>query len=178
MTPTAPLIRMKFNTMHKYTAVNRETGAITIFVCMMMLLLITALVLTAYSLSTLNLRAVGNVQARDGAIAAANFVIEETVGSDFWLRDDPETVPVDINEDGAPDYSVVLSVPECVRATPAARTTSSSVTLPGFSSISSWNTIWELQAVATDSVTGAEVTVVQGIRVLLSTAFKNSECAT
>ena len=65
------------------TSSTYQRGVITIFISMMMLLLITVMVVTAYSLSTTNLRAVGNVQARDEAIASANYVIEQVVGSGF-----------------------------------------------------------------------------------------------
>ena len=70
--------------MKKIATLQRQHGIVTIFVSMILLLLITLMVITAYSLSTTNLRAVGNVQARDEAIAAANSIIEKTISFNFW----------------------------------------------------------------------------------------------
>ena len=160
-----------------HTAV-RQRGVITIFITMMMLLLITILVTTAYSLSTMNLRAVGNVQVREEALAAANLVIERVVGQGdlFTLTPSASTTGVDINNDGGDDYIVDLAVPQCIRATRANSVAGTSVTLPGMSLGTSWNTIWELDATATEASTGAQVRVKHGIRVLLSETRKNAAC--
>ena len=164
--------------MTRFSARNKQLGVITIFISMILLLLITVLVTAAFTLSTTNLRAVGNVQARDGAIAAANMVIEEKIGSTFWTQTvDESGIEVDIDDDLATvEYYVDFRIPRCVRATPVASTSKSSVTLPGMSSISSWNTTWELDAYATDTATGTKVRVIQGVRLLLSPAFKDDYC--
>jgi len=160
----------------------KQAGVITIFIAMMMLILITLLVVTAFSLSTTNLRAVGNVQARDGGIAAAQFVIEQIVGEDFGNPVAKARVdfPVYINDDSAPpstpDYFVNVPEPVCVRATQTSVLSSSSVALPGFSSAGAWNTVWEINAVATDVATGASVSVVQAVRVLLNQVQKDQVC--
>jgi hypothetical protein len=151
----------------------RQGGAITILIAMIMLVVITVMVVTAFSLSTINLKAVGNVQVREEALAAAQIVIEQTIASPFV--DDPNAaavtdLPIDIYN-GAIDgdeYLVTLAVPRSVRAVQAAVTTASSVTLPGMTSVSAYNTIWELDATATESTTGAKVRVLQGVRILLS----------
>lgn len=159
----------------------REQGLVTIAIAVIMLLLITLMVTTAFSLSTTNLRAVGNVQARQEAIAAAHQVIEQVVLEDATLAtytsSKPSTTDVDINNDGTDDYSVVIQVPVCVRATRANTVTSSSVTLPGFSAGDAWNTVWEITAVATEASTGASVTVVHGIRYLMTEVEKDDVCA-
>lgn len=157
----------------------RQVGAVTIFVCMMMLLMITVLVLTSYSLSTMNLQSINNAQVREEAIAAANDVIERVVGFNFTANPSAfaDTYTVDINNDLTVDYQVELAEPVCVRATPVTVTSASSVTLPGMSSASGWNTVWELDATATQTVTGARVQVLHGVRVLLSTNEKNDVCA-
>ena len=95
-----------------------QRGAITIFICMMMLIFITLMVVTAFSLSSVNLQSVGNAQVREEAISAAQSVIEEVVASPF--TDDPVTAikddfPVDINADGVTDYLIDLPQPECVQ---------------------------------------------------------------
>ena len=157
-----------------------QRGAVTIFICMMMLIFITLMVVTAFSLSSVNLQSVGNAQVREEAIAAAQSVIEEVVASPF--TDDPSTAikidfPVDINGDGVDDYFVDLLEPSCVRFTRANTSVASSVTLPGMTAVDAWNTIWELDATATDAATGARVRVRQGVRKLLSDTEKNLVCS-
>ena len=162
--------------------ITRQRGVITMFICIVMLLLCTVMVVTAFSLSSMNLKAVGNVQMRDEAIAAADLAIEDIITSGIFNQVSfystfPRTVSVDINNDGVDDYSVQVPVPVCVRAEQANTTTTSSVTLPGMSATSAWNTVWELDATAQASATGVSVQVLQGIRVLLSEVERNQVCA-
>jgi hypothetical protein len=157
-----------------------QRGAITIFICMMMLIFITLMVVTAFSLSSVNLQSVGNAQVREEAISAAQSVIEEVVASPF--TDDPVTAikddfPVDINADGTTDYLINMPEPVCLRFTRANTSVASSVTLPGMTAVDAWNTIWELDATATDATTGARVRVRQGVRKLLSDTEKNLVCS-
>lgn len=157
-----------------------QGGAITIFICMMMLIFMTLMVVTAFTISNVNLQAVGNAQVREEAVSAAQAVIEQVVASPF--TDDPTTAvlddfPVDINGDGTNDYLVDLVQPVCVRFTRANTSVASSVTLPGMTAVDAWNTIWELNATATDVATGARVQVTQGVRKLLSETEKNLVCS-
>jgi hypothetical protein len=173
--------------MSTYSSVRTQGGAITIFICMMMLIFMTLMVVSAYSISTVNLQSVSNAQAREESIAAAQSVIEQVVASSF--TDNPtvaalDDFPVDINNDGINDYWVDLAVPVCVRATRANTKTASSVTLPGMTAVDAWNTIWELDAIAVatdpDGVrgdTGARVRVRQGVRKLLSELEKDLVCS-
>ena len=165
--------------MNSYCSHDRQRGVITIFIAMVMLLLVTLLVTTAFSLSTTNLRAVGNVQARDESISAAQVVIERIVAEEASLPafQTARTEQVDINDDGTDDYTVTVPPPVCVQATMVNALTSSSVTLQGFSAGDAWNTIWEINAVATEATTGASVSVIHAIRVLLTDAEKNAVCA-
>ncbi|TXS90156.1 hypothetical protein FVW59_15515 [Parahaliea aestuarii] len=155
-----------------------QRGAITILICLVMLILIGLMVSTAFSISTINLRSVANVQSREEAIAAANLVIERRLGADFTAAPAPLAgEPVDINNDGVSgDYLVDLATPVCVRAEQASSSLSFSVTLPSMTASSAWNTIWELQATATEPRSGASVRVVQGVRVLLDSVQKNARC--
>ena len=160
----------------------RQQGVITIFVAMIMLLLITLLITTAFSISTTNLRAVGNVQSRDEAISSAQTVIEQVILEDprlaTFTSTRPEIRAVDFDGDTVDDYLVEIQVPVCVRATRATTTTASSVTLPGFSAGGAWNTVWEINAIATDAATGARVSVIHGVRYLMSNVDKNARCPT
>jgi Tfp pilus assembly protein PilX len=155
-----------------------QRGA-TLVVGLIMLVLITLMVTTAFMLSTGNLKAVGNMQFRGEALAAANRAIEQVLASPFI--NDPaaaeQQIPVDIDNDGQVDYTVAIAAPACVRATIAAPSASSSITLGAAMSTSSfWNTVWDINASVNDTVTGASIQVRQGVRVLLSRAQKEAVC--
>lgn len=158
---------------------NRDSGATTIFVCMIMLILITVFILSSFSLSTMNLRVVNNVQTRGEAVAAANEVLERVISFDFTTNPAgfAGNYPVDINADLVDEYQVELQTPACVRATPVNVTSASSVTLPGLTVTAAWNTVWELDATATEAASGVSVRVRKGVRVLLSDTEKSAVCA-
>lgn len=158
---------------------NREQGAVTVFVTIIMLIMMTVMIIAAYAISSTNLRAVGNVQGRDEAIAAANLVIERRLSSNFTAAPsalDDEAVNVAKNLGSAGDYLVDLQIPTCVRATPVITNVASSVSLPGMTFGSGWNTLWELNATARNEATGAQARVVQGVRVLLTNKEKADRC--
>jgi hypothetical protein len=155
-----------------------ERGA-ALVVGMIMLVLITLMLITALNLGITNFRAVGNMQFRDEATAAANQAIEQVISSPFTAAPAAETVNVDIDDDGNPDYVVEIAVPECILASQAFSADPSSVSLPPSMSLSStWNTVWDLDATVNGSgnVGGAAVRVRSGVRVLLSAVEKAAVC--
>jgi hypothetical protein len=153
-----------------------QKGVATMFVTMVLLILITLMVVTAFSLSTLNLKTVGNLQARKEAIAAGEKAIEIRLEDDFWAPVETRNYDVDIDNDAVPDYQVTVTAAECLRFEQARIKTASSVTLPGFSAVDAWNTIWELDALATNNVSGTRVRVRQGVRILMTEADKDLYC--
>ena len=68
-------------------------------VALVMLLMLMLMVGSAYTLSGTNLKAVGNMQFRNEAIAAANIGIEKVLSSAFTTSPTGEQVNVDINND-------------------------------------------------------------------------------
>lgn len=174
-----------------------QRGA-TLVIGMIMLVLVTLFVLAAINMSTVNLRIMGNQQARNESIAAAQQAIEQVVSTDFTAAPVAVTVPVDINGDGTTDYNVTVAQPTCLNSVPIKLSTlrplnangtinqkdaqcelsgpSRSAGIAGAAgtgnSICS-NTQWELNATTSDAATGsgAAVTVHQGVgtRVLLGT---------
>ena len=158
-----------------------QRGA-TLIVGLIMLVLITLMVTAAFMISTGNLKAVGNMQFRNEAIAAANAATEEVLNSlltgGSMVAPSGQTIPVDINNDGITDYSVVIAPPTCVRASVAAPGYSSSLSLGNIMTTQSfWNTIWDVQADVNDTTnTGATVRVRQGVRVLLLQSQKTAVC--
>jgi Tfp pilus assembly protein PilX len=150
----------------------------TLVVGLIMLVLLTLVVTTAFMMSSGNLKAVGNMQFRDEAIAAANAAIEQIIGSDFTALPVNATVQIDIDQDGTNDYTVSIDAPQCIQAVPVA---GSVATLSGVNSnvpsSSDYNTTWDIRAVVSSANTGAAVTIRQGIRRRLTEPqYKASAC--
>ncbi len=163
--------------MNAHVTLRAQRGA-TLIVGLIMLVLITLMVTAAFMISSGNLRAVGNMQFRNEAIAAANAATEEVLNSlltgGSTVAPPGQIIPVNI---GTSEYTVTIAAPTCVRASKAAPGYSSSLSLGKTMSTSSfWNTIWDIQADVNDAVTGASVRVRQGVRVLLSDPQKISVC--
>jgi hypothetical protein len=147
----------------------------------MMLLLMTVLVASTFTLSSTNLKSVTNTQLRNEAIAAANAAIEQVISSSFTNAPAPESINIDLDNDGATDYTVQLAAPVCVSASVISTTAlpPSSITLPAsFTSANSsyFETVWDLDATVTDAASGASVRVHQGVRVLLAQTQYNAVC--
>lgn len=167
------------------SALQRQKG-VTLIVGLIMLILITLMVTTAFTLSGTNLKAVGNMQFRNESIAAANKAIEQVVGVNFQTGfttiPPAQTITLDINNDGVADYSVAVAQPVCIQATQVAGTGAaglcSSATLDGFSGCGTpnYSTLWDINATVTDTVSGASINVRQGVRVELDSDRKASLC--
>ena len=154
----------------------RQRG-ITLFVGLIMLVLITLMVTSAFTLSTTNLKSVGNMQAKDEAIAAANQAIEQVLSSPFTTAPTAENINVDINNDGTPDYMASIAQPVCVRASLDSGAVKSSMNLgSALQKVNTYNTVWDIVATVEDAKTGAKTIVQAGTRVLLTEAQKNAVC--
>jgi hypothetical protein len=153
---------------------NAQRGA-TLVVAMVMLLLFTLLISGAFTMGTVNLKAVGNMQWRDEALAAANVAIEKVIGSPFTDELQAESHFIDINKDDIDDYVVNIAMPECVRATISSAAPKCSVDMPICPS-DTWDTVWDIRAVVADESSGARVVVRSGVRVLLSDTRKKAVC--
>lgn len=151
-----------------------ERGA-TLIVGLIMLLLFTLLVSGAFTLSTVNLKAVGNMQAREEALAAANIAIEKIIGSPFTDVLKAETHYIDLNNDDVDDYTVSVSVPVCVRATVSSAAPKCDMNMQICPS-DTWDTTWDIRASVEDEASGALAVVRSGVRVLLSDTRKNAVC--
>jgi Tfp pilus assembly protein PilX len=161
--------------MNMPASLNKQSG-ITLFMGMIMLVLITLMVTSAFMLSNTNLMAVGNMQAKDEAIAAANVAIERVLSSPFTVAPAADMHEVDINNDGISEYIVDVATPQCISAAIDTQSAKSSVVLAGMT-ISSWNTLWDIVAEVNDVKTGAKTKVNVGVRVLLTETQKNAVCS-
>src|SRR5437868_1946286 len=100
----------------------RSTQAgVALIIGMIMLILLTLMVVSAINSGSIGLRIAGNVQAQDEARAMAQQAIEKHISSyaNFYptpLPTTPTTTGYDINNDGNPDFNVVVETPVCKRA--------------------------------------------------------------
>ncbi|MDO8298338.1 pilus assembly PilX N-terminal domain-containing protein [Lacisediminimonas sp.] len=157
-----------------------QRGA-TLIVGLIMLAVITLLVSSAFNMSTTNLKAVGNMQRRAEALAAANKAIEQVISSPFTGTPTADQINVDINNDGTNDYVVTIATPTCIaasRTTQAAGSgTASSLSLGLPAAVIFYNTVWDIDATVSDVAgSSAAVRVRQGVRVLLSETQYGTVC--
>jgi hypothetical protein len=148
-------------------------------VSLIMLTLITLLVVTAMNLASTGFRSVSNTQFRDEAIGAANFAIQQVIGSAFTVEPAAEPVNVDLDDDGTVDYIVNVAEPTCIFADVANVADPSSIALPvAMTAASTWNTVWDLDAsvAPADNTAEAAVRVRAGVRVLLTQAERDTVC--
>ena len=160
----------------------RQSGAV-LMVSLVLLVLLTIFVLTAINMSSINLRMVGNMQAKAEAVAAAQQAIEQVVSTNFPDNPVAVTVNVDISGDGTADYTVNVVKPVCqmivpikiieldIVANPADRECNISTVLdnPGVVGVPSGysqcsNSQWDVAAMINDSAkTGVVVEMHQGV---------------
>lgn len=169
--------------MKPVVAVPAQKGA-ALIVGLIMLLLLTLMVGSAFTLSGTNLKAVGNMQMRDEAVAAANVAIEQKISSDLTVTPTTETINVDINDDGAVDYEVVVT-PSCVSSSVASYASSSDLSGEETKdyegegapeTVVGYNVILDIASDVTDVASGASVTVHAGVRILLTEAQQSVVC--
>jgi type II secretory pathway pseudopilin PulG len=149
---------------------HHQRGA-TLIVAVIVLMLITMTVVSAFRVSKSHTQAVANMQFKDEALAAANLVLEDVISLSNveTLAGTGGTIPVryvDINRDGVNDMQITLAQPKCVRVEPSS--SSGEETLSGEESnvpnTGQSYVLWEIKADVTDTNTGANVSVVQGFR--------------
>jgi uncharacterized membrane protein (DUF485 family) len=174
------------------TGVCRQRGA-SALIALIFLVIVAFVVLTAYRLSGQQLALAGNAQSRAHMLAAANFAIEQTISGVDFLRA-PATVAatpvgVDIDGNGADDLNVTVGLPGCyrLRVVPLAELddrragdaacisgvgpAGSILVLGGGGAAANPNesqcadSEWNISAAAADPVTGAALTVNQGVAV-------------
>lgn len=182
----------------------RAQGGMALVVGLILLALMTVMAITSFNIGRTSLDIVGNMQARQQAVAAANDAIQEAV-STVRLFQAPDSIFLspcgaantrcfDINGDGTDDITVTLSpTPRCIQAqvipnaslnlgdanqagcaTGAAQTFGIEGTATGSSLCA--NSVWEITAVATDPITEAEVVVTSGAAVRVSTDDVGATC--
>ena len=100
----------------------RERG-ITLVVTLILLVLMSLFAINAFNGSSSNMRVIGNMQARQESIAAAQQAIDQTISSTVFTSNPAAVaaapVQVDIDGDTQVDYTARLTPqPRCYRAKP------------------------------------------------------------
>ncbi len=170
---------------------SRQRGA-TLIVSLIMLVLITLLAVSSFSLGKGNVQIVGNMQQRNQAFAAAQQAVATTISSTQFTATPTNAIPVpcggvantvcvSVNGDGGNDINVVVT-PACDSIQPIPVTqldftnpndagcligASQQFGVSGASNNNSMcsNSVWDIQASATDNLTGANFVVDQGVAV-------------
>lgn len=159
----------------KRIALPQAQRGVTLIVGLIMLVVMTLMVTSAFLLSNTNLKAIGNMQFRDEVIAAANVAIEQVLASPFTNAPAAEDINVDINNDTTTDYVVSIAIPTCIRAVLAVGSPPPS-TVGFVAPATKYNTLWDVDATITDASSGASVRVRQGARVRLTQTEKDTVC--
>lgn len=157
----------------------RQRGAVLV-VALIMLVVITMLVVGAFSMSSVSLKAAGNMQARDEAVAAGNQAIEQVINTNFTANPQPQGFNIDIDNDGNPDYQVNFATPVCLSAVQL------SLVAPPLSSrklrmqplAPFYRSVWELVGTVTDFASGGiSMRVHQGVTVVINQSDYNLRCS-
>jgi hypothetical protein len=98
---------------------HRQRGA-TLIIALIMLVALAMLSAWAFNGSQMNQRVVGNSQARQEVVSAAQTAIEQTISTPAFSVDPVAVaaapIPIDIDGDSNPDYQAQLSpTPSCYR---------------------------------------------------------------
>jgi hypothetical protein len=154
----------------------RDQRGATLVISLIVLVMMTLMVIAAQNLSTANIKAVGNMQFRNEAIAAANKGIAKVLSSTFTDRPTAETIYADIDNDDTTDYVVAMAQPQCLRATEKEPAKPSSIGLKMVGG--TFITTWDLKATVSghENAGGAAVEVHSGVRVLLAKEKKEAVC--
>lgn len=160
-------------------------------VALVMLVILTMLVVSAWRFGNTSLRVAGNMQVKEEAVAAAQQVTEQVLSSNFTATltasppEWPKQIAVDINLDGNTDYQVDVPVPSCTstralqnadldpnNAADASCISSATANNTGLmingvvlAQGQAWcnQQTWDIEARVTDVVTGANVATHQGV---------------
>jgi hypothetical protein len=173
---------------------SRQRGVVLV-ISLILLLAVTFMIVTSSNLVQTDLKIVQNMESREAARSAAISAIEEAISTGLFttntlnLFDDPcdvNTRCYDLNGtlDTSDDIRVTLTEPTCVIVTPIENADldvfnnagDASCFLPPAVYSMCANSVWEFQAVATDPLTGASVTVRQGISVLTTLNAIDTAC--
>lgn len=166
----------------RYYSRRGERGVV-LFVSLVLLIALTLIVATSSNIVQANLKVVQNLESREMVRFAAMAAIEEAISSDRFTTnpdgmflescEEANRKCYDFNGDGVNDVTVEMAAPSCVIVTPIRNDEldvfnspeEASCFLPPAVYSMCANSVWELQATARDALTGAEVSIRQGVSI-------------
>ena len=143
----------------------RFQRGVTLLVVLVMLVMITLFVLSMVRLSSTNLKVIGNMQAQRALESSAQQAIETDISASSFFEDTATNTglwtggvaSVNVVVNG---YTVMVNRPACIYSAPATG-------YSAISGISPEDTNWEVGASSSDSLTGAQMSIVQGVKIRL-----------
>ena len=106
-------------------SIRRQSGA-TLLIVLIMLVMLTLFAVSAMNTGNINLKVVGNMQARAEASEVNNGAIDTVLSTPRFSEYPADAVPnpcgipnricTDINSDGVIDYTTTLKTPACIQA--------------------------------------------------------------
>ena len=173
----------------------RRQRGVTLVIGLVMLVLLLLMAVSAFVVSRTNTAITGNMQHKAEATNAAVMAVEQTISSSQFTDTPANAIPAssspcgtnqacfDVNSDGNNDITVTLDPPPCIKKIQVIKNTALDITDPndmgcalgvsqnlGVSGAASGNSlcadsVWEINATASDGVTQAESTVTTGVSV-------------
>lgn len=169
--------------MKPHSASPASQHGVVLVISLLMLVMLTMIVTTAFLMGTTTLRAVGNMQYRDESLAAANAAIGQVASSsNFYTAQSNQDITIYLDNNASnsnpASVDVVVSPPTCVRSFVASAGSGATSLSLGTMSASgkTWYTEWDIAATATNQASGAQVTMHQGISTILSDSDKTKYC--
>lgn len=141
---------------------------ISLVMALIMLVVLSMIAVSATYSTTSSLRIVGNMQTSDEAQAAAQQMIENELSSLANFTNAPSaSTTVQSVTSGTGTYTVAVAPPVCLSSAPAS---TGSIGMAGIGTVVNTNpndTYWEINATASDTNSGASITVTQGVKMTI-----------
>lgn len=176
--------------MRDYYQIESQRGVV-LPTALIMLVLMLLIAVVSFNMGRQNTIIAGNMQHKAEAVGAANQAVEEVISKTTFISNPGGALPgnqasYDVNGDGKKDITVTLSPAPCVKKAQIIKNAELSVAnandaacivgagqnlgVEGATSGDSLcaNTIWDINAVAVDDVTGAEASVTTGVGVRIA----------
>lgn len=173
--------------MRRFSMPSTQRG-IVLPVALIMLVMMLLIAIVSFNMGRQNTIIAGNMQHKAEVVSSANQAVEEVISKTAFITNPSAALPgnkatYDVNGDGTKDVTVTLSPAPCVKKAQVIKNAELSVSnandaacivgaaqnlgIEGAATGDSLcaNTVWEINAVATDDVTGAEATVTTGVGV-------------
>ena len=142
----------------------RSQQGISLVMALVMLVVLSMIAVSATYSTTSSLRVVGNMQASDEAVAAAQYWVEKELSSLSNFSNTTATLPPQTTQMGTGSYTVTVTPPVCLSSTPMSGNSASMASTNGAAGAPPNDTYWEFNVTAQDNTSGAAITVTQGVR--------------